>query len=74
MVGPVLAVLGIGGWMVFVSSLLKYTDRSGLLTVIYIVFYLCVVAFGYFAGRKDWRKMAGDLYSQILKARDEMAG
>jgi hypothetical protein len=67
---PLLMLLGTGGGMVFVASLMKYTDNFMLLLVIWILFFILLCVFGYFAGRKNWKKEFGSLYTNIRKMRE----
>lgn len=67
---PLLLLLGTGGGMVFVTRLLRYTDNLILLLAIWIMFFILLCVFGYFAGRKDWKKEYGSLYMNIRKMRE----
>lgn len=71
-IAPILLALGIGGGMVLISRLLNYTDNLPLLIIIWAVFYCGLVAFGYFAGRKDWEKQHGGLLYEIRKIKADM--
>lgn len=66
---PILIVLGIGGGMVLASRLLLYTDNLTLVVTIWIIFYLGLCLFGFWAGMKDWKKKYGELIRRIAEAR-----
>jgi len=51
---PLLIMIGIGGGLIFTGRLSNYTDRIGLLIVIWVVFFTGLCIFGYWAGRKSW--------------------
>lgn len=67
---PLLLLLGTGGGIVFVTRLMRYTDNFILLLVIWILFFVSLCVFGYFAGRKDWKKEFGPLYMNIRKMKE----
>lgn len=69
---PLLLLLGTGGGMVFVTRLMRYTDNFILLLVIWILFFVMLCVFGYFAGRKDWKKEFGPLYMNIRKMKENI--
>lgn len=62
---PILAVLGTGGGIVFITSLLKYTDNEALLIIIWVIFFISLSLFGFRAGRKNWEKDNGDFFRRI---------
>ncbi|MCU0379339.1 MAG: hypothetical protein MUC78_13880 [Bacteroidales bacterium] len=66
---PIFLALGTGGGLVFISRLLNYTDRLPLLILIWVVFFIGLVIFGYFAGRGNWKRDHGALLSEIRKVR-----
>lgn len=66
---PLLLILGTGGGLVFVTTLLKYTDNSVLLIIIWTIFFLAVSVFGFLAGRKNWEKEYGPLFRKIIEMR-----
>jgi len=51
---PLVIIIGIGGGMIFTGRLSNYTDRIGLLIVIWVVFFTGLCIFGFRAGRKSW--------------------
>jgi hypothetical protein len=67
---PILLVLGTGGGLVFVTSLLKYTDNAVLLIIIWIIFFLALSVFGFVAGRKNWEKEYGPLFQKIIEMKN----
>lgn len=67
---PLLLLLGTGGGIVFVTRLMKYADNFILLWVIWILFFVSLCVFGYFAGRKNWEKEYGPLYLKIRKMKE----
>lgn len=60
-----LMVLGSGGGLIFTTSLLKYTDNSTLLIIIWIIFFISLSVFGFWAGRKNWKKEYSLLQEKI---------
>jgi hypothetical protein len=66
---PILTVLGTGGGIVFITSLLKYTDKEALLIIIWVIFFISLCLFGFRAGRKNWEKEYGDFFRKINDAR-----
>ena len=67
---PLFLLLGTGGGIVFVTRLLRYSDNLMLLLVIWILFFVSLCIFGYFAGRKNWEKEFGPLYMNIRKMKE----
>jgi hypothetical protein len=63
---PLLGFLGTGGGMVFTARLLRYTDNSTLLIIIWIFFFVSLCVFGFWAGRKNWQKEYGDLHRRLM--------
>lgn len=68
---PVLIVLGTGGGLVFTGSLLKYTDNSLLLIVIWVCLFITFCVFGFFAGRKSWQKEYGKFFLKISEMKNQ---
>jgi hypothetical protein len=62
---PLLIIIGIGGGLIFTGRLTQYTDKDGLLTVIWILFFTGLCLFGYFAGRKNWLKDNRDIHNAV---------
>jgi len=64
---PLLLIIGFGGGLVFISGLLKYTDNFALLLIIWILFYISLCVFGFWAGRKNWEKEYGYILKTIIE-------
>jgi hypothetical protein len=64
---PLLLVIGTGGGMVFTTRLLKYTDNIMLLILIWSLFFISVCIFGFFAGKKNWKKEHEPLNKKITE-------
>jgi hypothetical protein len=60
-----LTLLGTGGGFVFTFRLLRYTDKIELLIIIWVIFFLALVVFGFLAGRKNWKKEYGALHKNL---------
>ncbi|MFN8241936.1 MAG: hypothetical protein U0X39_14445 [Bacteroidales bacterium] len=69
---PILIVLGVGGGMTLAGSLMKYNLNITVVTIIWVVFFIGLCIFGYFAGKKDWKKKYGMLIDMIEKAKKEL--
>lgn len=69
---PLLIMLGTGGGLLLLSRLLKYTDNIGLIILIWILFYNSLCVFGFWAGKKDWKKEHGALLDEIRKIKKQM--
>ena len=67
---PLLLILGTGGGFIFISRLLNYIDNLTLLTVIWILFFLLLSLFGFWAGKKNWDKQHGDLIKKIIEMKN----
>jgi hypothetical protein len=67
---PLLAFIGTGGGMVFTTRLLRYTDNATLLIIIWVLFFVSLCIFGFWAGRKNWQKEYGDLHDRIMKMKN----
>lgn len=65
-----LIILGTGGGIVFITSLLKYSVSYKLLLVIWILFFLFLSGFGIRASRKDWQKAHGQLLYEIQELKE----
>jgi len=70
---PLLAFLGTGGGMVFITRLLRYTDNSTLLIIIWVLFFVSLCVFGFWAGRKNWQKEYGDIHRRIMEMKNEIS-
>jgi|WetSurMetagenome_2_1015567.scaffolds.fasta_scaffold36200_2 hypothetical protein len=66
----ILLILGTGGGLIFTGLLNKYTDNIILLVSIWIAFFICLVLFGFWAGRKNWMKEYGSLYKSLVGMKD----
>ena len=51
---PLLITIGSGGGLILTGRLSNYTDRIGLLTGIWVIFFTGLCIFGFWAGRKTW--------------------
>lgn len=70
---PLLITIGIGGGLVFTGSLLKYTENSTLLIIIWILFFVSLCLFGFWAGKKDWQNEYGDIHRRIVEMKNKYA-
>ena len=68
---PLLGFLGTGGGMVFITRLSRYTDNSTLLIIIWVLFFVLLCVFGFWAGRKNWQKEYGDIHRRIMEMKNE---
>lgn len=71
---PLLLIIGTGGGLVFITSLLKYTANDTLLIIIWVLFYISLCAFGFWAGKRNWQKTYGDLFEKITKMKNSYSG
>ena len=71
---PLLLIIGTGGGLVFITSLLKYTANDTLLIIIWVLFYISLCAFGFWAGKRNWQKTYGDLFEKITKMKKSYSG
>ncbi|MHC1731446.1 MAG: hypothetical protein AB9888_05425 [Bacteroidales bacterium] len=62
---PILTLIGIGAGLIFTGRLSQYSGREGLLTMIWIIFFVGLCLFGYFAGRKKWLKENSDIHNAV---------
>ena len=69
---PILIILGIGGGIHFICRLMHYTDHFRMLLVIWVVFYAAICLFGFYAGRKQWKKKYGQLWLEIRSFRESI--
>jgi hypothetical protein len=70
---PLLMFLGTGGGMVFTTRLLRYTDNSTLLIIIWVLFFISLCLFGFWAGKKNWQKEFGDLHTSIKEMKNSFS-
>jgi hypothetical protein len=62
---PILALLGSGGGFHLVYRLSRYTEKVWLVILIWIIFYIGLCIFGFWAGKKDWKKEYGSLMEEV---------
>lgn len=67
---PLLGFIGTGGGMVFISRLSRYTGTSTLLIIIWVIFFISLCVFGFWAGNKNWQKENGDIHNRIMKMKN----
>ena len=65
---PILGVLGTGGGFIVYYSFIKYFKDSPWPLVIYIIFFVSVIIFGFWAGKKDWKKENGVILDKIKRS------
>ena len=71
---PLLLIIGSGGGLVFIANLLKYTANDTLLIIIWILFYISLCVFGFWAGKRNWQKTYGDLFEKITEMKNSYSG
>lgn len=71
-VTPLLLILGAGGGLIVYHSFSKYNVDIQLITAGYILFFIALVIFGFWASRKDWKKDNGRILERIREIREEM--
>ena len=64
---PLLLLLGTGGGMVLVSRLSHYTDNVNLLLAMWVIFFVLLSLFGFYAGKKDWEKTHSALLQEVRR-------
>jgi hypothetical protein len=64
---PLLVLLGTGGGLVFTSRLSQYTSNLSLLIIIWLVFFTALCAFGFYAGKKNWKKEQGPILDEVKR-------
>jgi len=69
-----LMILGTGGGFILIESLLKYTDNLTLLIIIWIIFFISLCIFGFWAGKRNWKKNYGDLLEKIAEMKNSYSG
>ena len=62
---PLLLILGTGGGIIFIERLLNYTNNLTLLVIIWILFFLLLSLFGFWAGTKKLGNEFGFLIKKI---------
>lgn len=71
---PLLGIIGIGGGLIFTGGLSNYTDRIGLLTGIWAVFFTGLCIFGFWAGRKNWIRDNSQIHRTISETLNSLEG
>lgn len=74
---PLLIIIGIGGGLILTDRLSNYTDRIGLLTGIWVIFFTGLCSFGFWAGRKTWLRDYSKIHETVretLKSIEEENG
>ncbi len=69
---PLLLLLRTGGGMVFITRLSHYTDHGNMLLSIWIIFFILLSLFGFYAGKKNWLKVHGALLQGICNIKDSI--
>ncbi len=69
---PLLLILGTGGGMIFITRLLQYTDNFITLLLIWIVFFVSLSIFGFYASKKNWKKEYESLFEEFQKFKESM--
>jgi hypothetical protein len=67
---PLLGILGAGGGIVFITRLLRYTDNISILIIIWVLFFVSLCIFGFWAGKKNWQKEYGDIHSRLMRMKN----
>lgn len=62
---PLLLILGTGGGIIFITRLLNYTDNFTALIIIWIVFFVALSIFGFYASKKNWKKEHSQLFKEF---------
>ncbi|MCU0461060.1 MAG: hypothetical protein MUF36_03445 [Bacteroidales bacterium] len=69
---PILMLFGVGGGLQVVTMLSKYTDRVWLVILIWVIFFIGLCVFGFFAGKRNWHVEHGDLLRYLEKFRGSL--
>jgi hypothetical protein len=67
---PLLGFICTGGGMVFITRLSRYTDNRTLLIIIWVLFFISLCVFGFWAGKKNWEKEYGSLFQKIVEMKN----
>ncbi len=62
---PLLIIIGIGGGLILTGRLSNYTDKIGLLTGIWVIFFTGLCSFGFWAGRKNWIRDNSKIHDNV---------
>lgn len=71
---PLLIMIGIGGGLILTGRLSNYTDRIGLLSGIWAVFFTGLCIFGFWAGRKNWIRDNSQIHTIFSETLDSLEG
>ena len=69
---PLLLIIGTGGGIIFITRLLHYTDNFTALITIWIVFFVLISVFGFYASKKNWKKEHGPLFKEFQEFKNAM--
>jgi hypothetical protein len=69
---PLLLILGTGGGIIFITRLLNYTDNFTALIIIWIVFFIALSIFGFYASKKNWKKEHSQLFKEFQEFKKSM--
>jgi len=69
---PILIVLGVGGGIYLVESLSHHIEKTWIIILAWVIFYTALCIFGFFAGRKDWRRDNKALIDDLQKLRESL--
>ena len=69
---PLLLILGTGGGIIFITRLLNYTDNFTALIIIWIVFFVALSIFGFYASKKNWKKDHSQLFKEFQEFKKAM--
>lgn len=67
---PLLGFIGTGGGIVFISRLSRYTGTSTFLIIIWVLFFISLCVFGFWAGKKNWQKENGHIHTRIMEVKN----
>jgi hypothetical protein len=69
---PLLLIIGTGGGIIFITRLLHYTENFTVLITIWIVFFISLSIFGFYASKKNWKKEHGQLFKEFQEFKKAM--
>jgi hypothetical protein len=69
---PILIVMGVGGGIYLVSRLSLYTQKTWIIILVWVIFYIALCVFGFFVGRKDWSKNNRALLDDLQKLKESL--
>jgi H+/gluconate symporter-like permease len=70
---PLLLMLGTGGGFIVVSRLSRYTQNIGMITTIWVIFFIALVVFAFTVSGKDWQKQQGELLDSVREIKKSLA-